>query len=170
MLSADRMAVPVSNRRIPRSVTYVSSCCMDDPANHDARLRLAAFEHVKRTAATRGDVLESGDLARGFDVDGRRIPLINPRRGIFKPREMAWLLSVKTVFPKTGARVWYDDQREAHRQIYAGDETVEYAFMGADPTSPDIPKPETPQCRVMSGNHPTCSRCRNLLSVSILWR
>jgi putative restriction endonuclease len=110
---------------------------MDDPANHDARLRLAAFEHVKRTAATRGDVLESGDLARGFDVDGRRIPLINPRRGIFKPREMAWLLSVKTVFPKTGARVWYDDQREAHRQIYAGDETVEYAFMGADPTSPD---------------------------------
>jgi putative restriction endonuclease len=63
--------------------------------------------------------------------------LINPQRGIFKPREMAWLLSVKTVFPRRGGRVWYDDQREAHRQIYAGDDTVEYAFMGADPTSPD---------------------------------
>jgi putative restriction endonuclease len=50
---------------------------------------------------------------------------------------MAWLLSVKTVFPRRGGRVWYDDQREAHRQIYAGDDTVEYAFMGADPTSPD---------------------------------
>jgi len=27
----------------------------------------------------------------------------------------------------------YDDQREAHRQIYAGYEVIEYAFMGADP-------------------------------------
>jgi hypothetical protein len=31
----------------------------------------------------------------------------------------------------------YDDQREAHRQIYAGDEVVDYAFMGTDPNSPD---------------------------------
>ena len=50
---------------------------------------------------------------------------------------MAWLLSVKTVFARRGGRVWYDDQREAHRQIYAGDDVVEYAFMGADPTAAD---------------------------------
>ena len=50
---------------------------------------------------------------------------------------MARLLSIRTVFPRQGGRVWYDDQREAHRQIYAGDETIEYAFMGTDPNSTD---------------------------------
>jgi putative restriction endonuclease len=82
-------------------------------------------------------VLDSADLAGGFEFDGQRIPLINPRRGIFKPQQMAYLLSIKTVFPRRGARVWYDDQREAHRQIYAGDDVVDYAFMGTDPSSPD---------------------------------
>jgi putative restriction endonuclease len=50
---------------------------------------------------------------------------------------MAHLLSIKTVFPRRGARVWYDDQREAHRQIYAGDDVVDYQFMGTDPNSAD---------------------------------
>jgi putative restriction endonuclease len=50
---------------------------------------------------------------------------------------MAWLLSVKTVFARRGGRVWYDDQQDAHRQIYAGEDAVEYAFMGADPTTAD---------------------------------
>ena len=41
------------------------------------------------------------------------------------------------MFPRRGARVWYDEQREAHRQIYAGDDLVDYGFMGTDPNSPD---------------------------------
>lgn len=47
------------------------------------------------------------------------------------------LLSIKTVFPKVGAKVWYDDQRDVHRQLYDGDETVDYAFMGSDPDAAD---------------------------------
>jgi putative restriction endonuclease len=43
---------------------------------------------------------------------------------------MRFLLSIRTVFPKPGAKVWYDDQNEVHRQIFDGDETVDYAFMG----------------------------------------
>ena len=82
-------------------------------------------------------MLDSADLAGGFEFGGERIPLINPQRGIFKPRQMSHLLSIKTVFPRRGARVWYDDQREAHRQIYAGDDVVDYQFMGTDPNSPD---------------------------------
>src|SRR6266853_837513 len=108
---------------------------MDDPASHDAQLRQAAFSRVNRLATLRGGVLDFADLAGGFEFGGARIPLINPQRGIFKPRQMAHLLSIKTVFPRRGARVWYDDQREAHRQIYAGDEVVDYQFMGADPNS-----------------------------------
>jgi putative restriction endonuclease len=108
-----------------------------DLATRDAQLRQAAFDCVTRTAALQGGFVASSDLARGFDFDGRRVPLINPQRGIFKPREMAWLLSVKTVFARMGGRVRYDDQRDAHRQIYAGEDAVEYAFMGADPTAAD---------------------------------
>jgi putative restriction endonuclease len=50
---------------------------------------------------------------------------------------MRYLLSIRTVFPKAGARVWYDDQREVHSQIYQGDEQVDYAFMGSDPNAAD---------------------------------
>jgi putative restriction endonuclease len=68
---------------------------------------------------------------------GDRIPLVNPQRGIFKPQQMRFLLSIKTVFPKPGGKVWYDDQRQVHRQIFEGDETIEYAFMGQDPDAAD---------------------------------
>jgi putative restriction endonuclease len=67
----------------------------------------------------------------------QRIPLVNPQRGIFKPQQMRFLLSIKTVFPKPGGKVWYDDQREVHRQIFEGDETIDYAFMGQDPNAAD---------------------------------
>jgi putative restriction endonuclease len=41
------------------------------------------------------------------------------------------------VSPRKDGRIWYDDQREVHQQIYAGDEVVDYAFMGTDPNSAD---------------------------------
>ena len=41
------------------------------------------------------------------------------------------------MFPKTGNRVWYDDQREVHRQIFDGDQMVDYAFMGENPDAAD---------------------------------
>ena len=108
-----------------------------DPDSHDAQLRQAAFDHTNRLATLRGGVLDYVDLAGGFEFGGDRIPLVNPQRRIFKPRQMTGLLSIRTVFPRQGGRVWYDDQREAHRQIYAGDDVVDYQFMGTDPASPD---------------------------------
>jgi putative restriction endonuclease len=108
-----------------------------DPTDQDAQLRQAAFDHVNRLAVLKGDVLEFGDLAGGFEFGGERISLINPQRGIFKPRQMEHLLSIKTVFPRKGGRIWYDDQREVHQQIYNGDDVVDYAFMGTDPNSAD---------------------------------
>lgn len=95
----------------------------------DQLLRLAAFLEVRRLADVNGD-LTSKDLRAGLSFEGQRIPLINPQRGIFKPTQMRHLLSIRTVFPRPGARVWYDDQRQVHRQIYEGDEAVDYAFMG----------------------------------------
>jgi putative restriction endonuclease len=104
--------------------------------DHDTLLRLAAFEHVRRLNEAR-DHLTTYDLSTGFVFAGERIPLINPRRGIFKPRQMRFLLSIKTVFPKPGGRVWYDDQREVHKQIFQGDEAVDYAFMGENADAAD---------------------------------
>src|SRR5262249_31328555 len=88
------------------------------------------FDRVRRLSEVH-DPLTAQQLSEGFSLDGVRYPLLNPRRGIFKPRQMRFLLSVNTVFPKTGNRVWYDDQREVHRQIFDGDELVDYAFMGS---------------------------------------
>lgn len=95
-------------------------------------MRQAAFEHVRRLTQVR-DQLTAADLAPGFSFSGERIPLMNPQRGVFKPRQLEFLLSIKTVFPRPGGKVWYDDQREVHRRIYEGVETVDYAFMGSNP-------------------------------------
>ena len=97
----------------------------------DAAMRGAAIAELDRRAA--GRPLDSEDLAAGFQFRGERIPFVNPQRGIFKPRVMRHLLSVRTVFPRTGARIWYDDQRRVHEQIHSGEELIDYAFMGSNP-------------------------------------
>ena len=100
--------------------------------DQDTAIRMTAFEHLRRLSEVR-DHLTAADLKPGFIFNGERIPFINPQRGIFKPRRMRFLLSIKTVFPKPGGKVWYDDQQQVHSQIFEGEETVDYAFMGQDP-------------------------------------
>jgi len=104
--------------------------------DQDIAIRLAAFEHVRKLMEVQ-DHLTSVDLKPGFIFNGERIPLVNPQRGIFKPKQMRFLLSIKTVFPKPGGKVWYDDQRQVHRKIFEGDETVDYDFMGQNPEAAD---------------------------------
>ncbi|MBY0577790.1 MAG: hypothetical protein K2P57_01955 [Burkholderiales bacterium] len=74
----------------------------------DNPIRMAAFEHVKRLSDAH-DHLTSNELKPGFIFRGERIPLVNPQRGIFKPRQMQHLLSIKTVFPKPGAKVIFSN-------------------------------------------------------------
>jgi putative restriction endonuclease len=109
---------------------------METTDDTDSAMRLEAFAHVRRLS-TIHDHLTSEHLRAGFIFQGERIPLLNPQRGIFKPRAMRFLLSIRTVFPRAGNRVWYDDQREVHNQIYGGNESVDYAFMGDDPDAAD---------------------------------
>jgi len=105
-------------------------------ADLDALMRMAAFDQVRRLSDVHTH-LTANELRPGFVFQGNRVPLFNPRRGIFKPRQMRYLLSIKTVFPRPGARIWYDDQREVHRQIFESEEAVDYAFMGEDPDAAD---------------------------------
>ena len=62
--------------------------------NADTVMRLAAFEHVRKLSQIR-DHLTAADLKPGFVFGGERIPLLNPQRGIFKPRQIRYLLSIK---------------------------------------------------------------------------
>ncbi len=104
--------------------------------DRDTALRLAAWDHVRRLRLSHQH-LTAAQLRPGFVFQGERIPLINPQRGIFKPKQAQSLLSIRTVFPRPGGRVWYDDQRQVHRQIFHGDIAVDYAFMGYDPDAAD---------------------------------
>lgn len=104
--------------------------------NLDTQMRLAAFEHVRELNRLYGHVTAE-DLRAGFLFENNRIPLVNPQRGIFKPRQMEYLLSIRTVIPRTARRVWYDDQVMAHEQIFKSAEAVDYAFMGKNPEAAD---------------------------------
>ena len=97
-------------------------------------MRMAAFEQV-RILSTVDNHLSAEQIKKGFIFEGRRMPLVNPQRGIFKPKEMKFLLSIRTVFPKPGGRVWYEDQIDIHRKIFENLESVDYAFMGTNPNA-----------------------------------
>ena len=102
----------------------------------DDKMRMTAFERVQRLYDLH-ESLTTNDLKAGFNYEGIRIPLVNPQRGIFKPKKMRYLLSITTVFPAPGKKVWYDDQREIHRRIIESEDTLDYAFMGQDPNAAD---------------------------------
>lgn len=68
-------------------------------ADRDTLIRMAAFDHVQRLGEVH-DHLTATELKPEFVFRGERIPLMNPQRGIFKPQQMRFLLSIKTVFPK----------------------------------------------------------------------
>jgi len=87
----------------------------------DTAMRLTAFAHMRHLMELR-DVLTANNLAEGFRFAGERIPLINPRRGIFRPTQMRHLLSIKTVFPKPGGRVWYDERGWSMGTLFTGEE------------------------------------------------
>jgi len=92
------------------------------PARHDGavpdldldwRLRLAAFDALRAMREARGGVVRLADLERGFLFEAERIPLINARRGIWRPRQLGAdgaALSVVTTPPKAGKTPPYDDQ------------------------------------------------------------
>ena len=114
----------------PQRSTYEDTDAIDD------KMRMTAFEQVQRLNDLH-ESLTTNDLKAGFNYEGNRIPLVNPQRGIFKPKKMRYLLSIRTVFPAPGKKVWYDDQREIHRRIIESEDTLDYAFMGQDPNAAD---------------------------------
>src|SRR3989454_12857750 len=92
----------------------------------DSRVRLAAFEFLSERIQVLGDVLSRDLLERGFEFDGRRVPLIGPQ-GIFKPAILPEIpLTITTVPAVEGQARPYDDK------IGEGG-LLEYRYRGTDP-------------------------------------
>jgi putative restriction endonuclease len=102
----------------------------------DATIRMAAFNALDRLLAGRG-VLPWAEIDKGFAVPGFPEPVRFAGRasGIFKPKEMDGVLSIRTVMPRPGRKVWYKDQNESRDALFAADTAVKYAFEGTDPNS-----------------------------------
>lgn len=78
-------------------------------------MRAAAFVALRRLRAEKG-ILTAEDLQAGFQFKGHRIPFSNTQRGIWKPHQMEHLLSIKTVHPKPGNKVYYAGVNDATHQ------------------------------------------------------
>lgn len=66
-------------------------------ADLDTRVRTQAFQFLAEQTRLHGEVVPRDLLERGFDFEGRRVPLIGPQ-GIFKPALLTEMpISITTV-------------------------------------------------------------------------
>ena len=91
---------------------------------HDARIRSAVFEWLRAQISVQGDVIPRSVLAKGFEFEGRRVPILGPQ-GIFKPGVMDVPLSITTA--PNGP---YDD-------AFGRDGLLSYRYRGTDPMHRD---------------------------------
>jgi putative restriction endonuclease len=99
------------------------------PLDFDMRLRLAAFEHVRRLRDASGGVVTWRRLNDGMQFEGERVPIWNQQKGIFRPavlRESGAALTIQTSFDGP-----YEDRWSP------GDERLIYRYRGTDPLHPD---------------------------------
>ena len=91
----------------------------------DATVRNAAFEWLRVQVESHGDVLPRVLLARGFTLNGRRVPLVSPQ-GIFKPQ----VLSDAPLSITTAPDGPYDD-------AFGPNGLLRYRYRGTNPDHPD---------------------------------
>lgn len=94
----------------------------------DQRVRLAAFQFLDQLRREH-DLLARAVLARGFEFEGERVPLMNPQ-GIFKPRLCELPLSITTVPVR-------DDRPRPYDDVVGEDGLLRYRYRGTDPRHPD---------------------------------
>jgi putative restriction endonuclease len=95
----------------------------------DRRIRLAAFEFLAALRRQVGDVMPRETLIAGFQFEGRRVPLMSPQQGIFKPAIMELPLSLTTVPVVPGKERPYEDE--------IGEDGIRYRYRGTDPNHRD---------------------------------
>ena len=96
----------------------------------DAEIRQRAFQFLDDLRTIHGNALPREALARGFDFDGKRVPLIGPQ-GIFKPAVLSSMpLSITTVPVNPRKPRPYEDAMGENGVIH-------YKYRGTEPSHPD---------------------------------
>ena len=104
----------------------------DDP---DALVRAAAFAKLDEIVAAYGPTVSWSVLKDGFRVGGAAIFFASRAEGIFKPRQMRSVLSIKTTIPRPGRLARYADQSQTGGFV-SGSIGILYDFKGTDPFDP----------------------------------
>ena len=98
-------------------------------ADLDSRVRLAAFQFLAEQVILHPDTLPYDVLQRGFDFEGRRVPVIGPQ-GIFKPAILPDMpLSIYTAPVVEGRPRPYEDEVRS--------DVILYRYRGTDPQHRD---------------------------------
>ena len=105
--------------------------------DRDQLLRAAAFNAVRVLTAVLGGELASAGPENGFRIRRRTRPAGQSTARHLQAAADAASALHQDGLSTLGRRVWYDDQRQVHRQIYEGDDAVDYAFMGDNPDAAD---------------------------------
>ncbi len=79
----------------------------------DWAIRAKAFEVLEYLALEFNGRIPWDRINAGFEFQGENIKFASQALGIFKPRRMGAALSVKTVVPRSGRSIWYQDQEKA---------------------------------------------------------
>lgn len=92
-------------------------------------VRAAAFSFLDNVSRRLGGLVRFEDVA-GFTYSGERIPLLDPQRGIRKPRQLSAALSMRTVYAaRSDARPYEDD--------IGYDGFLRYKWRGDNPQHPE---------------------------------
>lgn len=100
-----------------------------EAGDFDERLRSAALAFLRTVQLRTGGPVRYDDVA-SFEFDGRRVPLMDPQRGIRKPRGLDAALSFRTVFAARPDQRPYADERGV-------DGYQRYKWRGTDPNHPE---------------------------------
>lgn len=126
-MSRPRRGQLLATRRQPPGVSGLARVTA---ADLDSRVRTQAFQFLTEQTGLRGEVLPRDLLARGFQFEGRRVPLLGPQ-GIFKPALLPEIpLSITTVPVIEGEPHPYDDE-------VGPDGFLRYRYRGTDPAHRD---------------------------------
>ncbi len=93
----------------------------------DARLRQEAMRFLTLRTNDGLDSITRDELL-DFNFDGKMFRLVDPTRGIRKPRELSSALSIMTTYRAEGAARPYEDE-------VGGDGFLRYKWSGTDPTT-----------------------------------
>lgn len=74
----------------------------------DKRVRDAAFKAIEKLSLACGGMVPWRKIADGFHVDGQKVLFATQARGIFKPKQMATALSIKTTVSKSSLTQYHD--------------------------------------------------------------